>query len=46
VNADPAVQTALATLAERLHSRHTALDAAAKKTIVPVRHTLIIGPLP
>lgn len=46
VKADPAVQAALATLAERLHARQKALDAAARKTISPVKHTLSVGPLP
>lgn len=46
VKADPAVQAALATLSERLHARQKELDAAARKTITPVKHTLAIGPLP
>jgi lysophospholipase L1-like esterase len=46
IKADPAVQSALNTLSERLHARQKSLDAAARKTLAPVKHTLTIGPLP
>jgi hypothetical protein len=46
IKADPAVQSALNTLTERLHARQKSLDAAARKTLAPVKHTLTIGPLP
>lgn len=46
VKADPAVQAALATLSDRLHARQKELDAAVRKTITPVKHTLTVGPLP
>ncbi|HEX5103095.1 MAG TPA: SGNH/GDSL hydrolase family protein [Pirellulaceae bacterium] len=46
VKSDPAVQSALATLADRLHARQQSLHTAARATITPVSHTLTIAPLP
>ena len=46
LKADSELQSALKTVAERLHARQVALDAAAREKLVPVRHVISVTPLP
>jgi lysophospholipase L1-like esterase len=43
---DAEVQAALATISKKLHAEQAALDAAARKKLVPVKHTLRVAQLP
>jgi lysophospholipase L1-like esterase len=46
VKSDAEVQAALKTVVTRLHARQTELDAAARKTLAPVKHTISVAQLP
>jgi hypothetical protein len=46
VKSDAEVQAALKTVVTRLHARQAELDAAARKTLAPVKHTISIAQLP
>jgi lysophospholipase L1-like esterase len=43
---DPEVQAAVATITNKLHAEQAALDAAARKKLVPVKHKLSVAQLP
>jgi hypothetical protein len=45
LKSDAELQAALKTLAARLLARQQALDAATRKLLVPVKHTLKVTPL-
>lgn len=46
VKSDADVQAALKSVVTRLHARQAELDAAARKTLVPVKHTISVAQLP
>jgi lysophospholipase L1-like esterase len=43
---DAEVQAALSTISKKLHAEQAALDAAARKKLVPVKHTIRVAQLP
>jgi hypothetical protein len=46
LKADSELQSALKTVSARLHARQSALDAAAREKLIPVKHTLTVSSLP
>ena len=46
LKADAELQSALKTVSERLHARQAELDAAARATLLPVKHAISVTPVP